>query len=220
MVSRDPGPRSGVAWGWFVPWLAFVAYAVFVAPPDDPTLLPALLRADLGRGDPSVVAVFNLLGVVPVLASRFVLDDGASRKLPAWPFAAGMFALGAFALLPWFALRSAFGPRSVPRAPGRVRRLLASPRMAWGLVVVAVGLTTWGAIAGHGAAYAAAFRTTKLVHVMTIDLVVCSALLVVLAREAHGGGDALARLRWIPLFGVALENALRHGSQISRRTSS
>lgn len=53
----------------------------------------------------------------------------------------------------------------------------------------------------------AAFRTASLVHVMTIDLVVCACLLVVLAREGHGESP-LAPLRWLPVLGVAIENAV------------
>jgi hypothetical protein len=56
-----------------------------------------------------------------------------------------------------------------------------------------------------------------MVHVMTVDLVVCAALLLVLAEEARGGErgaaahqeSALARrLRFVPLLGTALWNAL------------
>lgn len=204
--TRERG--AGVSWGWVAIWCAFVAYAAWLAPPNDPVLIGRLLRGDVARVDPSIVAVFDILGVVPVLASGFVLRDGEGRKLPAWPFALGMFILGAFSLLPWLALRRLGGPAEHSRAPGRVRRWLASRVAAWGIVVALVGLTSWGLVAGSAAAYLAAFRTASLVHVMTIDLVVCACLLVVLAREGHGRESPLAALRWLPVLGVAIENAV------------
>lgn len=204
--TRDPS--GGVSWGWVALWCAFVAYAAWLAPPDDPVLLGRLIRGDVARVDPSIVAVFDMLGVVPVLASGFVLRDGVGRKLPAWPFALGMFVVGAFSLLPWLALRRLGGSTERSPEPGRVRRWLATRLAAWGIVIALVALTSWGVVAGSASAYLAAFRTASLVHVMTIDLVVCACLLIVLAREGHGSESPLATLRWLPLFGVAIENAV------------
>ncbi|CAN5924821.1 hypothetical protein BH11MYX4_BH11MYX4_44970 [soil metagenome] len=209
------------AWGWLVGLAAFVAYAVWLAPPDDPAFTRALVRGSLtgqlGSVDPAIAAVFTALGVVPVLTSTFVLRDGARRKLPAWPFALSMFVVGAFALLPWLALRHIGGPRVEARPPGAVRRLLARRGVGVGIVVALVGLAGWGLVAGSAAAYGRAFRTVSMVHVMTVDLVVCAALLFVLAEEARAGESAAAahqesalarRLRFVPLLGTALWNAL------------
>ena len=212
-----------VAWGWVFAWGLFVAYAAALAPPDDPALTRALVKGsmsgDFGGVDHAIAAVFSMLGVVPVLASTFVLRDGADRKLPAWPFALGMFVVGAFALLPWLALRDLAGPRAEPRAPGRVRKLLARRWFAWGIVVALSALGAWGIATGSASAYAHAFRTTSMVNVMSIDLVVCAALLFVLverqrARGVSPGESPLARAsRFIPLLGPALWNALTAGSR-------
>lgn len=207
-----------LAWPWLVAWGLFVVYAAVLAPPDDPALVRALVRGsftgDFGGLDPAIAAVFSSLGVVPVLASTFVLRAGAGRRLPAWPFAVGMFALGAFALLPWLALRDTLGPRPAARPPGAVRRLLARPIVAWGVLVALVGLASWGIARGHAAAYARAFGSTSMVHVMTIDLVVCAALVAWLVEEARrdllpGAEPRIARLvRFVPLFGSAAWAAL------------
>jgi hypothetical protein len=222
-------PRTGaaVAWPYVVAWLAFAVYAIALAPPDDPALTRALLHgmlsSDFGAVDPSIAAVFCLLGVVPVLASGFVLADGARRRLWAWPFALGMFAVGAFALLPWLALRGVGGPRVTPRAPGRVRRFLGTPACRVGIVLALAGLSTWGLARGSGAAYASAFRSASMVNVMSVDLVVCTVLLFVLVEEARRREPAretrLARVvRFVPLFGSALWN-LAYGPE-PRRVSS
>lgn len=212
----DAPARSRFAWGWLVLWAGFVAYAAFAAPPDDPALTSALVRgAFTGRFegiDPAVAAVFSLLGVVPVLASSFVLRDGATRRVPAWPFAAAMFAVGAFALLPWLAFRGLGAPLERPRPPSVVRRLLASRVAAAGIVVALVGLSCWAVFAGSFEAYLSAFRRTSMVNVMSVDFVVCAALLYVLVEEgrAEVGPEeepAFARLvRFVPVLGPALWN--------------
>jgi hypothetical protein len=219
MPSVDGEPfleRSRLAYGWLVLWAAFVAYAAVLAPPDDPALTQALVRGSVsghyGAVDPSIASVFSMLGVVPVLASAFVLRDGATRRLPAWPFALGMFVVGAFALLPWLALRNLGGPRG-PRAPGPVRRLLARRVVGAGIVAALVALGGWCLARGHATDYLAAFRSTSLVHVMTIDLVVCTGLLFVLVEEARRrlprAEPAVARaVRIVPLLGPALWNVL------------
>jgi hypothetical protein len=121
-----------------------------------------------------------------------------------------MFALGAFSLLPWLALRGALGPRSAACEPGRVRRMLASRGCGAGIVVLLVLLAVWGASRGHASAYGRAFAGTSIVHVMSVDLVVCAALVMVLVEEARrilapGMEPPLARaVRLVPLLGSAL----------------
>ncbi len=215
-MKKGSNDRGGASWGWLALWAGFVVYAARVAPPDDPGLTRALVRGtftgDFGAVDASIAAVFCLLGVVPLLASAFILRDGAARRLPAWPFAFGAFFVGAYAILPWLALRSLGGPRLVPRAAGGVRRLLAGRFVRVAILPAIVSLVAWGAACGHPAVYAEAFRTTAMVHVMTIDLALCTALLFVFVEEARAkvsSEPALARrVRFVPLLGSALWNAL------------
>ncbi len=208
----------GIRGGWLVGWLAFVLYAALAAPPDDASMTRALVvgtfTGDFGKIDASIAAVFSMLGVVPVLASVFVLRDGATRKLPAWPFALSMFVVGAFALLPWLAFRGAGGPRAEPRAPGRVRRFLARRLVGAGIFVALTALIAWAIALGRASAYAEAFATVSLVHVMTIDLVVCAGLVMFLLEEARSTipeaeEPAYARgSRVVPLLGSAMWTAL------------
>jgi hypothetical protein len=197
-------------------WLAFVAYAIFRAPPDDPALTRALvhgsLTGDFGAIDPSIAAVFSALGVVPLLAVALLARGASRQRIPLWPFAVAMFALGAFALLPYLALRD-----DVPRPPppaGRLRRALASRPLGW-LIVAGLGLlAAWALTSGSATAYAHAFRTTAMVHVMSIDACVCTLLVHALVEESRRAGDvqvespAARAVRFVPLFGAALWNAL------------
>jgi len=210
-------PR-GVAWGWLVLWLVFVVYAARFAPPEDAALTRALVRGAFtghyGATDPAIAAVFSALGVIPVLVSSFLLRDGATRKLPAWPFVVASFAVGAFAILPYLAFRRLGGPRAAPRSAGIVRRVLSHIVARLGIAVSLVALTAWALGAGSLRVYGAAFRGAALVHVMTLDAGVCTALLFVLVEEARARPDLpeegrLARgSRWFPLFGAALWNVL------------
>ena len=218
MTAISPTRPAPIAWPYVAAWLAFAIYAFAFAPPDDPALTRALLHGmltfDFGGVDPSIAAVFSLLGVVPVLASGFVLADGAGRRLWAWPFALGMFVVGGFALLPWLALRGVGGARVPPREPGRVRRFLGTRACRVGIVLALGALTTWGLARGSGAAYASAFRSASMVNVMTVDLTLCTLLLFVLVEEARRREPSretpLARVasgvRFVPLFGSALWN--------------
>lgn len=199
-------------------WIAFVAYALFAAPPDDPALTRALvhgtLTGDFGAVDPSIAAVFSALGVVPLLAVALLARRASRQRVPLWPFGAAMFALGAFALLPWLALLDDDDARPAPPPAGPLRRALASRPVGWLIVVALVLLGAWAIHAGSGAAYAHAFRNTAMVHLMSIDAAVCTLLVHTFVEASRRGGDvqvepAAARvIRFVPLLGAAMWNAL------------
>jgi len=200
----------------FVLWAAILAYAFLASPPEDEALRDALLRGCFTgrfRGvDASVAAVFSALGILPVLMASFLVPDGRGRRPPAWPFALLSFALGAFAIIPYLVLRRPGGSPD-PTRLGPLVRLLRSRALAWLMVAGLVALMAWAIGAGSATAYAHAFRTARLVNLMTIDLGLCAGLLSVLVAHARRtervtGSDALARLVWVPVLGPALWNAL------------
>jgi hypothetical protein len=75
-----------------------------------------------------------------------------------------------------------------------------------------LALGGWAIVAGSLTAYVRAFHAAAMVNVMTIDLCVCSGLLMVLVEEAraHGCREPAAALwaRRVPLLGSAAWNAL------------
>jgi hypothetical protein len=175
---RAPGARAGRLALFGGAWIAFVAYALLAAPADDPALTRALvhgsLTGDFGGVDPAIAAVFSALGVVPLLAIALLARRASRQRVPLWPFGIAMFALGAFALLPWLAIRG--DARSAPPPAGFLRRALASRPVGWLIVAALVGLGAWALHAGSSAAYAHAFRSTAMVHLMSIDAGVCTLL--------------------------------------------
>ncbi|NJL87165.1 MAG: DUF2834 domain-containing protein, partial [Leptolyngbyaceae cyanobacterium SM1_1_3] len=89
-------------------WISFGLYAFLLAPPDQPDTFELIGRLSTGDWDginPLVVALFNLMGVWPLVYGCVALIDGHEQKVPAWPFVVGSFGVGAFLLLPYLALR-------------------------------------------------------------------------------------------------------------------
>ena len=90
-------------------WLGFVSYAFFLAPPDNfPESLELIKNLSTGNWqgiNPLIISLFNIMGIWPFVYSAVVFFDGRNQKIPAWPFASAAFGLGAFALLPYLALR-------------------------------------------------------------------------------------------------------------------
>jgi cytochrome bd-type quinol oxidase subunit 2 len=197
-------------------WLMVLAYASLGSPPEDEALRDALVRGSFtGRFagvDPSVAAVFSSLGVIPLLMASLLVPDGRGRRPPAWPFALLAFALGAFAIAPYLVLRKPGGSPDATRLAGLVR-ILRSRGLALFILAALVALAAWGLGAGSGAAYVHAFRTARLVHMMTIDLCLCAALLPILVAHAQRTERVtkspwLDCVVWLPVLGPALWNVL------------
>lgn len=195
-------------------WVGFVGYAAILAPPDQPDTVDLILRLSTGNWDginPALVAVFNAMGLWPMVYAAVVLVDGHGQRLPAWPFVAASFAVGAFAMLPYLALRS---PVAWAGPEDRVLRVVGSRWFGAGLAVAAMALLGWGLLAGDWPNFWHQWQTSRFVHVMTLDFCALSLLFPVLLIE-----DLPRRglsQRWIvpvvlalPLVGAALYLALR-----------
>ena len=89
-------------------WLGFIIYAFFLAPPEQPGTFELIKNLSSGQWqgvNPLVIALFNLMGIWPLIYSAVVFIDGRGQKIPAWLFAIASFPVGIFALLPYLALR-------------------------------------------------------------------------------------------------------------------
>ncbi|MEM6753417.1 MAG: DUF2834 domain-containing protein, partial [Cyanobacteria bacterium P01_C01_bin.38] len=92
---------------WLI-WVGFSVYAFGFAPPNQPDTFELIKNLSTGQWEginPLIVALFNLMGVFPLIYSCMVLIDGKGQKIPAWIFTTFSFGVGAFALLPYLALR-------------------------------------------------------------------------------------------------------------------
>ncbi|MFC4775527.1 hypothetical protein ACFO9Q_01865 [Paenibacillus sp. GCM10023252] len=187
----------------FVMWLLFISYAWLLAPgasgSQDP-ILQDLLR--MKAEEPAVLVMFSLLGVFPMVYACLLLRDDRLR-IPAWPFVLLSFALGAFALLPYYFLLSGLASRSEGnRTPIFLLRITDSRLFVSLLFLITSALMIYAITGGDGEAYAAAFRHSSFVHVMTIDFVLLTLLSVYAIytnnRLSKRGG---ALLGLIPILG-------------------
>lgn len=207
---------------FFLLWLTFVSYAFLFAPnAQDPSETIALIQhlstSQWDGINPLIVALFNLMGIWPMVYGAVLFADGCSQKIPAWPFAAGSFAFGAFALVPYLALRE-----SAPVPPEALNRTLKFWDSRWlGIVLMggAIALSLYGLTQGNWPDFIQQWQSSRFIHVMSLDFCLLSLLFPTLMV------DDLARrnmdLRWwvigvIPLLGPLAYLVLRSPLQSER----
>ncbi|MEL6462516.1 MAG: DUF2834 domain-containing protein [Cyanobacteria bacterium J06621_15] len=188
-------------------WVGFAGYAFVFAPPNQPDTFELIKNLSTGQWEginPLIVSLFNLMGVFPLIYSCMVFIDGKGQKIPAWIFATLSFGIGAFALLPYLALRE---PN--PDFAGKKNiflKLLDSRITGILLTVGAIVLLSYGLQGGSWDNFIQQWKTDRFIHVMSLDF--CMLCLIFPALL----GDDMARrnmknpiLYWlitlIPLFG-------------------
>ncbi len=196
-------------------WLGFIAYAFFLAPPDRPETLDLIKNLSTGQItgiNPLLVSLFNLMGIFPIIYSCVILVDGRGQKLLAWPFALASFALGAFALLPYLALRDPNPSFTGPKTWGI--KLLESKALGL-LIVLGVALILRpGLYQGDWSDFVQQWHASRFIHVMSLDFCLLSALFpLLLDDDMARRGLSDRRLFWavalVPLLGPAVYLALR-----------
>jgi hypothetical protein len=200
--------------GFWLLWVGFVSYAFLFAPPDRPDTLELIKSLSTGNWEginPIIVALFNIMGVFPMIYSCLVFIDGRGQKIPAWLFAGASFGVGAFALLPYLALRE-----SNPQFPGKKNfliKLLDSRITGIALTIGTIILLSYG-LQGDWSNFVQQWQTSRFIHVMSLDFCLLCLLFPALL------GDDLARrdvknqslfwvLGFIPLFGALIYLCLR-----------
>lgn len=192
-------------------WLGFGVYAFAFAPPDQPEQTFDLIkRLSTGQFDginPLIIALFNIMGVWPMLYSALLYVDGRGQRVKAWPFVAASFGIGAFALLPYLALR-----QPSPEFTGPKNLWLKFWDSRWLGVVLAIAtlsLLTYGFTQGNWADFATQWRTQRFIHVMSLDFCALCLLFPLLLRDDMARRQLYSpALFWaialLPLLGPAL----------------
>ncbi|MGF1498568.1 MAG: DUF2834 domain-containing protein [Elainellaceae cyanobacterium] len=192
---------------FFSLWVGFVTYAFLLAPPDQPDTLPLILDLSSGQWDginPLVVALFNLMGIWPLIYSCVLFADGRSQRIPVWPFAIASFAVGAFALLPYLALRQSNG--QFPGPKHWFIRILDSRWLGGAIALGTITLLGYGLMNGNWSDFVAQWQTSRFIHVMSLDFCLLALLFPALlgddlARRGLDRTHPLWLLGWIPLLG-------------------
>lgn len=196
-------------------WAGFVLYAFLLAPPDQPNQLELIKNLSTGNWEginPAVVALFNIMGVLPLLYAAVLFLDGRGQKTPAWIFASAAFGVGAFAILPYLALR-----RSNPTFEGSKSWLLKllDSRIFGGFVALgAIGLLVYGVTAGDWSNFAQQWQTSRFIHVMSLDFcLLCLLFPILLPDDMARRGLSDRRIFWavalLPLLGPLAYITLR-----------
>ena len=207
-------------------WIGFVAYAFLLAPPDRPDtlqLIQALSTGNLQGINPTVVALFNIMGILPLLYACVLYLDGRGQKLPAWLFSAASFGVGVFALLPYMALRQP-NPSFVGEKNWWLK--LTDSRWLGGAIAIgAIALLTYGITQGDWQDFVQQWQTSRFIHVMSLDFCLLSLLFPVLlpddmARRGLKDQRILWAIALVPLLGALAYVTLRPPTQISEPQTS
>lgn len=156
-------------------WLGFVAYAFFLAPPEQSdtfTLIQKLASGQWEGINPLIIALFNIMGLYPAIYACVLFADGRGQKIPAWIFVVLSFGVGAFALLPYFGLRS---PN--PSFSGKRDWLIKVTESRITGVVLTVGaliLVSYGFKFGDWSDFLMQWRTSRFINVMSLDFCLLS----------------------------------------------
>ena len=194
--------------GFGLLWIAFITYAFVFAPPDSPektiTLITNLFTGKIADINPLIVALSNMMGVWPLIYSCVLFADGRGQKIPAWLFATLSFGVGAFALLPYLALRE---PN--PEFPGHKNiflKILDSRFTAIVLTLGAAALVSFGLTKGDWSDFIGQWQTSRFIHVMSLDFCMLCLLFPALladdmARRGMQNVPAFWAVTLVPLFG-------------------
>lgn len=201
--------------GFWLLWVGFVAYAFLLAPPNQPNTFELIKNLSTGQWqgiNPIIVSLFNIMGIWPLIYSCLLFIDGRAQKIPVWPFATFSFGVGAFALLPYLALRS--HTTEFPGNKNWFLKLLDSRFTGVALIVCAIAIVAYGWQNGDWQDFVQQWQTSRFIHVMSLDFCLLCLLFPALL------GDDMARrnlknpqLFWltalIPLFGPLIYLCVR-----------
>ncbi len=195
---------------WLI-WLLFTGYAFLFAPPDSPATLQLIINLSTGQWtgiNPLIIALFNLMGIWPLVYAAVMLFDGSVQKFKPGFFNAASFGVGAFAILPYLALRQ-------PSKTVTAKPLLRILDARWLGIAIAIGATillTYGFTQGNWPDFVHSWQTQRFIHVMSLDFVMLSALFPVLAKDdlsRRGGQPWLWWITLVPFVGAIAYLCLR-----------
>ena len=240
-VARNERIAAGGLWASLV--AAAVTFNGGGAGVDDVQLVKNIITASTTYSVEDILAsggtffyLFNAMGVLPAITLALLLQPEDQYKVKAWPFITASFGFGAFALLPYFMLRGPRDPGVVAGDAGNVDaknqpslpKRIGNSKLNAALLSVLSLLLLYGAISsalpGHTflwERYTDLYRSSKLVHVTTLDFIALSLIMPYAVRldaaERSGRSNGyetndhfrLSNLAYLPLVGPALYLLLR-----------
>eukprot|EP00877_Chromochloris_zofingiensis_P013454 jgi/Chrzof1/8362/Cz03g07180.t1 len=178
-------------------------------------------------------ALFNIMGIYPLIFAALLIPAARSNKLPAWPFVAVSFGLGCYALLPYMCLWSPKTPQQQLPPPKEELEGWNRLFMKGAETLVLPGLLLLGSVywvgqavaAGSGAwlDYLKLFDESRFVHATSIDFALFTALAPFwMSNDAEGRGwgprqSLVPLLSLLPVVGPALYLVLRPKTDLSEK---
>lgn len=201
--------------GFVLIWLGLGIYAFVFAPPQQSDTFDLIINLSTGKWEginPLIVALFNIMGILPVVYACLLLIDGKGQKIPAAPFAVASFGIGIFALLPYFTLR-----QPNPVWSGDKNFLLRVLDSRWtGLILTlsAIALLIYGFTQGDWHDFVRQWQTSRFIHVMSIDFCLLCLFFPVLVeddlkRRKSDRQWIFWTISFVPLFGTLAYLCLR-----------
>lgn len=184
-------------------WVGLIVTSVLCAPEGDGQDGARVLAFFQLSGEPITVAIFNALGLLPMAFAGLLLRDPRGG-VPIWPFVAGSFFLGAFALTPGLVLRR---DARAPVSPPRWLAWITGPALGLFTGLAGLGLAIYAAGWGSPAAFWQDARSSVLVSTMSLDLVALCVLWPILVWDdaaRHPGPAWRVALGMVPLAGPPL----------------
>ncbi|KAB8330245.1 DUF2834 domain-containing protein [Scytonema tolypothrichoides VB-61278] len=196
-------------------WLGLIIYAFFFAPPTQPDTFELIKNLSTGQWqgiNPLVVALFNVMGIWPMIYGCLIFIDGRGQKIPAWFFASVSFGVGAFALLPYLALREP--NQKFPGSKNAFLKILDCRLTGIALVIGTVILIAYGVGQGDWGNFIEQWQTSRFIHVMSLDFCLLCLLFPTLleddmARREIKNPQLFWLLGLIPLFGPLIYLCIR-----------
>lgn len=201
--------------GFWLLWLGLVTYAFVFAPPDQPDTIELIKNLSTGKWDginPIIVSLFNIMGVWPLIYSALTLIDGRQQKIPAWLFSTASFGVGAFALLPYLALREP--NQEFTGSKNLFLKILDSRWLGIALTIGSLFLLSYGLFNGNWTDFIQEWKTSRFIHVMSLDFcLLCLLFPALLGDDMAKRSLKNSSLFWVvtllPLIGPLLYLCLR-----------
>ena len=194
-------------------WLALTAYAIASSftktQAGDFELIRKMVLGEFSGINPIIIAIFYIMGIFPVVYAAFILFD-SKQKISPYPFAAVSFGVGAFALLPYLALRET--DKTWDKSKNWLLKLLDSRFIAISSTIAIITLIVWGLTQGNWSDFVAQWQTSQFIHVMSIDFTFLCLLFPAILGDDIARRDVagiLKAIAYIPLFGALIFWCLR-----------
>jgi hypothetical protein len=231
-VIEDNGILIG-SLGLFALWGCLLGYALVLSPNQVPQFDMYLLRKFLNLEEPDGVSInavftslFYVMGLWPLMYTALLIPAAKNKTVPAMPFVALSYGIGAFGLLPFMALWRPDGtverlPPSAEETQGFsnvITKGMENRWVAYGILAGVLYCITVAATAGgvQWRDFGTLFFMSRFVHVTTVDFMTLTLLAPfwmendAKLRSWDGVGTwKMACLQCLPVVGPAAYLALR-----------